>query len=110
MPAPYPHGVTVTVRRPGGTDHNGDPTPGTEHTIAGCAVAPRTSSENTDLRDTVIRGYTLYAPYAADIQPTDQIELPDETVWQVDGDVGRWASPYTGRRPGLEVALTRVTG
>lgn len=106
----YPYGQTITVRRPGGENQHGDPLPGTEHTIAGCAVAPRSSSERTDLRDTIIRGYTLYAPYDADIEPTDQIVMPDSSVWQVDGDVGRWANPYTGRRPGLEVALTRVTG
>lgn len=106
----FPHGTTVTVRRPGGEDQYGDPLPSTEHTVAGCALAPRTSTELTDLRDTVIRGYTLYGPYGADIQPTDQIVLNDDTVWQVEGDVGRWASPYTGSRPGLEVALSRVTG
>jgi hypothetical protein len=111
--------VTVTVRRPDGTDRYGDPTGFTTHTISGCIVAPSSgdsgqpaSTERTDLRDTVITGYTLYAPFDADIQATDQILLPgDLDPWQVNGEVGHWGpSPFSNWKPGTQVSLRRVRG
>jgi hypothetical protein len=106
----FPHPVTVTVRRPGGRDREGDPLPGTEHSIGGCAVYPRTSSETEATGTTVITGRTLLAPYGADIAPEDRVVLPDGTVWAVEGQPGPWESPLTGWRPGTEVALVRAEG
>lgn len=116
MPAPYT--VTVTVRRPAGTDRYGDPLPATTHTVEGCIVAPASgdsgqsaSSERTDLRDTVITGWTLYPPYGADLLYTDEVQLPgDDTWWQVDGEVGNWRSPFSSWAPGGQVTLRRVRG
>lgn len=116
MDAPYT--VTVTVRRPAGTDVYGDPLPGAMHEIPGCIVAPSSgdsgqpaSTERTDMRDTVITGWTLYPPYGADILPTDEVQLPgDPTWWQVDGEVGHWSSPFSNWRPGGQVELRRVRG
>jgi hypothetical protein len=113
MAPPFPFGMSVTVRRGGGVDKFGDPDPDsvTTHVVAGCAVAPRTSTEDTTGRgDTVIVGLTLYGPYDADIAATDVVELPGGDRYQVVGEPGRWASPMSRRRPGLSVALERVTG
>ena len=115
---PAQHTITVTVSRPSGYTSDGDPLPPTSHTISGCFVAPSSgdsgqpaSTERTDLRDTVITGYTLYAPYGADIQATDRIFLPgDLEPWQVDGEVGNWQSPFSGWQPGTQASLRRVRG
>lgn len=110
--------VTVTVRRPT-FDRRGNTTSTTTHQVAGCIVAPASgdsgqsaSRERTEgLTDTVITGWTLYPPYGADIRATDEVQLPgDPTWWQVQGDIGNWASPFTNWRPGGQVALRRVRG
>lgn len=105
-----PHGETITVRRPAGTSPRGDPLPTVDHTVGGCAFAPRTSTELLDRRDTVTIGLSLYAPPGADIRPTDRIVRADGTVWEVTGEPGDWLTPWSGWHPGIEVALTRVTG
>lgn len=110
----FPHGVTVTVQR-ATQDRFGDRTYADHHDVAGCAVSPRSgdgrsaSSEAGENRTTVIVGLTLYCPPDADILATDRVVLPDG-AYQVIGQPGRWASPFTGWAPGTEVALERVVG
>lgn len=108
---------TVTVERPGGTDRYGDSLPAATRTVAGCIFAPRSSAEGSALGgrvlgtpNTVITGITGYLPADAAITATDVIVRPDGTRWQVEGEPGLWASPFTGWSPGLEVALVRVEG
>jgi hypothetical protein len=112
----FPFGTTITVHRTV-QDRYGNVTDTADHAVAGCALAPSSgssgqsaSTEDTDRRDTVIRGLVLYGPPGADIQATDVIELPDGTRWQVDGDTGSWTSPFSGWRAGVQVSLSRVTG
>lgn len=105
----FGHGVTVTVYRPT-KDRYGDVTSAASHTIDGCGIAPRSSSENTERRDTVVTGLTLLAPAGADLTATDEVGLPDGTRWQIDGDVSRPSSPFSGWTPGVRAALTRATG
>ena len=110
--------VTVTVRRPGGTDRYGDTTWASIHEVEGCIVAPTSgdsgraaSRELTGLRDTVITGYTVYAPHGADVLAIDQVRLPDDpTWWEVDGEVADWSSAFSGWQPGTVVSLRRVRG
>lgn len=118
MPGPpYPFGTTVTVYRASSTtDRYGNEVPGpwvSVGTVAGCAVAPRSSSRADELtgagRTGVIVGLTLYAPSDAEIGPHDRVEVDGDT-FEVDGEVGRWSSPFTGWTPGVEVALRRVEG
>ncbi|MBP2341119.1 hypothetical protein JOF41_007373 [Saccharothrix coeruleofusca] len=113
------HTFTATIERPNSRDEWGDEQPGTTHQVPGCALAPRTSSEREEQRDTVIVGLTLFAPHGADIQAQDLVRLPadrmvpaiyHDTVWRVQGEAGSWASPLTGWTPGVEIALERVTG
>jgi len=113
----FANGVDVIVHRavPGGVDQYGDPIPGTvtTHVLAGVALAPRTGGGFGDVdsrsRAGVVVGLTMYAAHDADIRPTDRVEIDGE-LWEVDGEPGRWASPFTGRLHGCQVALKRAEG
>ncbi|MEU1761675.1 hypothetical protein [Micromonospora sp. NPDC005652] len=74
----------------------------------GWAFAPRGGDEQQAPGiPAVIVGLTGYGPPDADITPTDRMEVRGQ-VYEVVGEVGLWRSPFTGWRPGLEVALRRV--
>lgn len=105
------HRFSVTVRR-GGTDQFGDPTPTATHTIDDCSKWPRSSVETRDRSQQVATGYMLSVPAGADLLATDEVQLPgDSTWWSIDGDPLPWGpSPFTGRQPGIIVALTKSTG
>ena len=78
-------------------------------TITGCAVSPRSSSDITaPARQGTLIGLTVHAPATADIERTDQIVYLGD-VYEIDGDVGRWVSPYS-KIDGLEFALRRAEG
>lgn len=113
-----PAGDTVTILRPGPPteDVYGNDVPGTptEICVPGCAVSPRDSTgagtnEITDARDTVIVGLTLYAPAGTDIRATDQVRVNGE-LYEVDGQPGRFRSPFTSSAGPVVVALELVTG
>ena len=107
----FQHPVSITVRRGGRDPRTQDPLPKTEHTIDGCAWAPRYANETNQLGNTSIVGLSLFVPYGADIAAEDEVLLPDDPrAWQVDGEPGHWRSPFTDWRPGTEVALTRQRG
>lgn len=127
MSIPFRHGEPVTVVRGGGFDAYGDPTdPTSTHVVEGCAWAPRTqgagpSSGSVDERGRqgVIVGLTFYAPYDADVIHTDRLvlgqrltlaEVAGAEMWEVDGEVGRWRSPMTGREHGVEASIRRAEG
>jgi len=105
----FPHGETVTVWREI-TDKFGDTTVVEQRTVAGCGVAPRTSTEDNAGRVRVTTGITLYAPPGSGITATSRVRLADGTTWRVAGDPGRWRSPLTGWSPGDQIELERVTG
>jgi hypothetical protein len=111
----FAHGCTITVHRSGGTDRYGNPLPGTNHEVPGCAVAPSGSSEVTGGQATVLDKDTVYAPYDADVQPHDEIEIPPGQPlapgrYQVEGTPARWKSPFTGREFGTVIQLTQAEG
>ena len=98
-------------------DRYGDRVEVSQHTVTGCAFAPRTfagargGAELTDRAATVTADAELHAPFNADITPTDVIELDDTTLWEVSGPVERWRSPFPGAwAPGAVIPLRRVTG
>jgi len=108
----YPLGQTITVVRPTWVaDTYGDPQPTgppTRTEVPGCAVAPRSSSDTLEpARQGVLVGLTLYAPTGTDLQPTDHIEVAGE-LYDIEGDIGRWHSPFSPIADGLEVALRRA--
>lgn len=114
----FPHGQTVTVIRPARKDITGDPTasPPVPHTIAGCAIARGSrqsatggTDSNHDRRDATVTDVDLFCPPGADIRAGDRVMLPgDDTVYLVEGQPGRWHSPWTGWEPGVDVKLTGV--
>lgn len=120
MPAPYIYGETVVRLRRGpspGRDPRGQPIPGTmtETPVEGCVVAPRAESpqvggEQQQARDTVIAGWTVYAPPGSDILTTDRVRIRGE-VCEITGHPGDWGrSPFTGTAGPVQFAADRVTG
>lgn len=109
--------TVMRVRRnPGGVDAYGDPVDSTEDraTLTGCIVAPAAISgfdpEIYDRgRSGVIVALTLLAPIDTDLVYTDQVEV-DGTLFDIDGEVGRYRSPFSGWEAGLQVGLRRVQG
>lgn len=107
-------GETVTILRPGTptTDRYGNPVAGADVRIdvEGCAVAPRQAGDATEQgRQGVIVGMTVYFPSGTDVRATDRLEVRGETH-VVEGDPGRWVSPFTSVERGVEVATRRVEG
>ena len=108
--APFPYGVTVTVQR-GTRQKYGDITYADHHTIDGCALAPRYSSEVNDNRNATIVGFSLFGPPQSGdsrVFAGDRIKTPDGNVYSVIGESASWTSPLTGWSPGFEAALERV--
>lgn len=106
----YPFGTAVTIVHAGVVDPYGDSVAGTSETIDGCAVAPRSSSDIDGRgRAGVIVGLTVLFPADTVIAATDRFEI-DGVLYQIEGVPGVWVSPFTGWRPGVEVALTRGAG
>lgn len=126
MAGPWPYGETVVrIRRtaqtnPDGTivrDERGQPVYGTpaETDITGCVVTPREAApqvggQDQQARDTVIIGYTVYAPSGTDIVTTDQVRVRGE-LCEITGFPGDWGrSPFTGLHGLVQFAADRVTG
>jgi hypothetical protein len=109
----WPAGETAAVLRPGSPtrDLYGNDVPGidTETVYDGCAIWPRTSSEDVQARDQVIEGLYVLFPPGADVQATDLVRARGAT-YLVDGEPGLFRSPLTGTALGPQVSLTRVTG
>jgi len=120
VPAPYPYGETVRILRTGlspGRDSRGQPLPGPDESfdLEGCVVAPRAETptvggDQQQARDTVIVGYTVYAPPGSVVRTTDRCRIRGETC-EITGFPGDWGrSPFTGTRGPLQFAADRVTG
>lgn len=114
----FPHGITVTrLRAPvvsdgyGGTVRDwSDPDQLDRIEVDPCAVAPLAEDEQTQRgREGVADAWTLYAPYDADIEAHDRIEY-DAQQFDIDGEPGRWRSPFSGTEFGMTVRIIRVEG
>lgn len=104
--------ITVVRTTPGGLDALGNPAESStsRHQIPG-VLAPRTSDDvEGPGRSGVVVGLELFCPDPdADLQHTDQVEYTGE-LWDIDGDVGVWRSPYGDGADGLSCALKRGAG
>jgi hypothetical protein len=120
MPGPYPFGEQVVRLRRGaspGRDPRGQPIPGplTETVVPGCVVTPRQSTpqvggDEQQARDTVIVGWTVYAPPGTDWRTTDQVRIRGQ-VCEITGEPGDWGrSVFTGTAGPVQFAADRVTG
>ena len=109
----FPHGETVTIIRAGTPteDPYGNEVPGptTETDVSGCAVAPRSSSEDLQARDQVIVGLNVWMPSGTDVRATDQMRVRG-ILYEIDGEPGSFATPFTGTVGPVQVSLTRVSG
>lgn len=102
-------GRTVTGRDSDGNDVYTD----TETTLTNCPAWPRTSSELVQGQDLVIIGLNVLCPPGTNARAVDRARIdagPNAGTYEVDGEPGAWSSPLTGWTPGVQVALTRVTG
>ncbi|GGW80904.1 hypothetical protein [Streptomyces griseoloalbus] len=120
MPAPYPFGETVRILRTGpspGRDPRGQPLPGPDESfdVLGCVVTPREQAPTAggseqQGRDTVIVGWTVYAPAGTVIRTTDKARIRG-VVCEITGESGDWGrNPFTGIRGPVQFAADRVTG
>lgn len=104
----FPYGQALTVSRPGGTDRNGDPLPGAEHVIEGCAVYP-SSMDESEAGTTIDADYTVLGPYGADLQSSDvvylELDLGRTTPLYVKGLTWQVKHPMTGWTPGCRAYL-----
>lgn len=101
----------------GAQQPNGDPgTEGTPVAIEGAYVAPRSSSDvDGEGRNGAVVGLTLYhRDPDLPISRTDLFVIDQDpstgSRWSIVGEVGRWHRGLSGRKGGLEVALTRGEG
>lgn len=112
----HPHGETVLVHpyvEDGGTDPYGNPVTGFGEDIVRpyCAVSPRVEEEDVGghNRTMVIRGFDVYDTFDAPVGPYDELTVRGVRC-VVDGEIARWANPFTGSQPGCLIRVKRVEG
>lgn len=108
---PYGEDVAVARREVIGQDRYGNDVRETvTTTIPGAVVWPRTSTEYTDARDTVITGITVLIPPGIAVEATDQFIVRGD-MYEVQALPFNWSqSPWTNSRAGVQVELRQVTG
>lgn len=119
MTAGFTHAFTVKVRARLPKNRWGDSTAGTSRDVPGCWMYTTTSTELVDGRQTTIERTVLLAPYGTQVEPVEEVEIPDTEpvpaqyrgrTYKVDGAASPWRSPFTGWAPGTEITLLEVTG
>ncbi len=108
---PYGEDVAISRREVIGVDQYGNDVKETvTTTIPGCVVWPRTSTEYTDERDTVITGITVIFPPGTDVEAVDAVIVRGD-LYEVTGRPFVWAqNPWTNSKAGVQVELREVTG
>jgi hypothetical protein len=104
--------VTVIEQAVTGQDALGNDVLGDVETdVGGAVVWPTGSSELVQGQDTVTADLNVLVPPTAPVQVTATCRMRVRgEVYEVTGTPGDWRSPFTRRRPGLLVQLTRITG
>ena len=108
-----PYGDTVTVIRRPPRDRNGDPVgDDASHTVDECGVDWNATYSNQTFQDVKTTDVDLFVPRSADIVASDKVELPDGTVFSVQGrPMWDQVHPMTGTDFGYKlVRLREVTG
>jgi hypothetical protein len=94
------------------------PGPDESFDLPGCVVTPRQEApqvggSDQQSRDTVVVGWTVYAPPDHPKMPlltTDRARIRG-VVCEITGEPGDWgSSPFTGSRGPVQFAADRVTG
>ena len=79
--------------------------------VSGAVVWPTGSTETLQRQDQVTTGLTVLLPASTPVAVTAiSAMLVRGLKYEVEGNPSDWRSPFTSRRPGYEVRLTRVTG
>lgn len=109
----FAYGQTVLLKRrvKTGTDDYGNDVYGVSvEAIYGVAVWPTGATESTgDNRDQLITGLTAILPPGINPAAIDRVTVYG-TDYEIDGEPGRYLSPFTAYDLGTEVRLKRVTG
>lgn len=106
-------GETVTIVRPGvvtGEDDYGNPIlgPDVEIAVEGCAFAPATSDESTDVDGkVVVTPASIYAGKGAPFREDDVVRVRGDDGWYVDGEPQLWLSPWGAPVEGVRVYVRR---
>lgn len=101
---------TVPYTDPWGNTTPGDWSTATRTPSDGWIIAPRLADEGEGARSTAtIVGLWAYGPAGTDLLPTDRIGVRGRD-YEIDGVPEEWRDPWTDRRPGIQVALTRIEG
>jgi len=104
--------VTAITREVTGRDALGNDVLGDIETdIPGCPVWPTGSTEMVQGQDLVTAGLSVLVPPGAPVTVTaiSRMRVRGD-LYEVTGTPSDWRSPFTRRRPGIEVRLTRITG
>lgn len=118
VPAPFGETVTLIRREVTGQNAGGDDVyTDVETDVDGAIISPRSStgsvtlSTDTQSRDAVTVGLTVYLPPGTDVEAVDRARVRGH-LYEVEAgsEPGIWRSPLTGWYPGVEIALTRTTG
>lgn len=95
-----------------------------EYVLAGCAIAPSSTSEDNNGRTAVVTGLTVYAtPEAATgaygwtaygdplviVLATDRLRIRGH-VYEVVGEIGEWVDPFDNQTEGVEIQTQKVVG
>lgn len=100
--------VTLITRTVTGQDGDGNDVYGsTPTTLTNVPVWPAGASELVQGQDTAITGLYALLPPGVDVSTVDAVSVYGDT-YEVDGQPGRYASPFTGLNPGVLVHLTEV--
>lgn len=107
-------GETVTIitrTKTGALDAKGNDLYGeTPVDVSGAVVWPTGSTETLQRQDQVTTGLTVLLPTSAPVTVTAiSAMLVRGERYEVQGNPSDWRSPFTSRRRGFEVHLTRVT-
>jgi hypothetical protein len=105
--------ITIEVLGVSVADRHGDRADTVAGSIAGCAFAPSSGQSAPSSRETVeFQADTtvlLYVPPTdVPVKATSKIRLPDQSVWEVDGDPQWWKHPVTGWDAGGVIRIRRA--
>lgn len=108
--APFGETVVLKTRSITGQDADGNDVYGTTTTtLEGVPVWPRNSSELVQGQDTLIVGLSALLPPGTNPAAIDAVTVYGQD-YEIDGEPGRYRSPFTNTDPGVLVNLTRIAG
>lgn len=100
---------TVTVLSVETEDDYGQKTRAVDHTELGWIFGGASSSEDNDKRNTVVTDINAYNMIGSTLKPSDVIERPDGSRWEVIGEITDWAH-FNGWHAGVEATFRKVAG